>query len=217
MSYQKRISSPRTWVTPRKGTKYLTQPYPGKRRDLSMPLNLVIRDLLHIASIRREVKIMLNQKDVLVDGKVIGTEKFPIGIFDIVSIPRIKKNWRIFINEKKRFAAEEIKDSEIESKAYKVTGKKVLGGNKTQLNLFNGRNVLLDNKDIKVNDSVVIELKSGKVTKHLPMKEKSKVYIVGGTHLGNMGVIEKLTGQTAKVKLGDKSFEIKLENVYVKE
>ena len=149
MSYLKRVASPRTWITARKGTKYLTMPYPGKLRELSMPINLVIRDLLKIAYIRKEVKIMLHQKEILVDGKVINTEKFPVRIFDVVSLPKIKKIFQVFINEKKRFDAREIKDSEAGVKAYKVIDKTTLKGNKNQLNLFNGRNVLSEDKKNK--------------------------------------------------------------------
>lgn len=209
------MSSPRTWITKRKGTKYLTRPYPGKLRDLSMPLNLVIRDLLKIVDLRKEVKIMLHQKDILVDGKLINTEKFPVGIFDIVSLPKIKKNYQIFINEKKRFDAREIKESEIANKPYKVIGKTTLKNGKSQLNLFNGRNVLSEDGKIKVNDSVIIDLKSGKIKDHLPIKSGSKAYIIGGTHLGNNGVIEKVSGHNVKIKLGDSSFELQMKNIYV--
>lgn len=215
MSYLKRISSPRTWITKRKGTKYLTSPYPGKLSDLSMPLNLVIRDLLKIVDLRKEVKIMLHQKEILVDGKLVNTEKFPVGIFEIVSLPKIKKNYQIFINEKKRFDAREVKDSEIDSKSCKVIGKTSIGKGKIQLNLFNGRNVLSEDKNIKVNDSVIIDLKSGKLKDHLPIKAGSKVYIVGGTHLGSNGVVEKVSEHKVNVKLGDSSFELQMKNVYV--
>ncbi len=213
MSYQKRISSPRTWVTPRKGTKYLTRPYPGKIKDLSMPLNLVIRDLLKLATTRKEVKIMLNQKEILVNGKIVNIEKFPVGILDIVSFPKIKKHYKILVNDKKKFDAEEVKDTK--TQAYKVIGKTSLKKNKVQLNLFNGRNVLSEDKKIKVNDSVEVNFVDGKIVKHLPMKEGSQVYIVGGSHLGNNGTVQKITDQNANVKIGKNIFEIKMRNVYV--
>jgi len=214
MSYLKRIASPRTWVTPRKGTKYLTSPYPGKLRELSMPLNLVIRDLLKLASTRKEVKIMLNQKDVLINGRVVNNEKFPVGILDIVTIPKIKKSYNIYINEKKKFDAEEMKEN-TKSQVYKVVNKTVLPKNKVQLNLFNGRNVLHEDKKVKVNDSVVLDLEKGKILKHLPIKEGAKVYVIGGTHLGSNGVVNKIKDNEVNVKIGSNSFDLKVRNVYV--
>ena len=217
MAYLKRISSPKTWVTPRKGTKYLTRPYPGKIAKLAMPLNLVLRDLLQLVSTRKEVKILLNQREVLVNGKAIKTEKFPVGILDVVSIPRIKKNYQLFVNEKKKFGFKEVKEDAIKAQVSKVIGKTTLKKKKMQLNLFNGRNILSEDAGIKVNDSVKVDINKNKILKHLPIKTGSKVYIIGGTHLGNTGVANKVTDSNVNIKIGNKSFEIKMKNVYVME
>ena len=38
-----------------------------------------------------------------VDGRVRTDPKFPLGLFDVLSIPKIKKNYRIMIDVKGRF------------------------------------------------------------------------------------------------------------------
>lgn len=179
-----------------------------------MPLNLVLRDLLKIALTRKEVRIMLHNKDILVDGIVMTSEKFPVGLFDVLSIPKIKKNYRLIVNELRRIDLEEIADADTKTMVCKVIGKKSLTDKKTQINLFNGRNVLSEMK-VKTNDSVVIDLAKGSVLKHLALKEGAKIFVIGGSHLGQKGTVEKMEETQAIVKSSGESFPLKLENIYV--
>lgn len=217
MSHVKRKSAPRTWVVPRKGTKYLTSPYPGKSAELSMPLNLILRDVLKLSNNRKESRMLLNDGNVLVNGKAVKTEKFSVGLFDVVSIPKAGKNYRAMINEKKKFDIEEVKDSETKNKVYKVIGKTSLNGKKLQVNLFDGRNILSDEKEkMSINDSVLIDLESGKIVKYLPLKEGAKAYIFGGTHLGQTGIVGKVADKkSVVVKIKNKEYSIRPQNVYV--
>ncbi len=214
MSHLKRLASPKTWPIPRKGTKYLTSPKPGKVSSLSMPVALMIRDLLKLSSSRRETRIMLHNKEVLVNGKVVGDTKAPVGLFDVISLPKIKKNYRVTLNDKRKIELEEIKESEAKSKACKVIGKTTLKGNKVQVNLLNGDNVLSDAK-VKTNDSLVLDLNKRTVLKHLAFKEGANALIIGGKHLGQRAVIEKVDKNEATLKVGKESFPIKPRNVYV--
>jgi small subunit ribosomal protein S4e len=214
MSHEKRLSSPRTWPISRKGTKYLTRQYPGKLADLSMPLNLIIRDVLKLAHIRKEVKIMIHNKEIFVNGKLAPKEKTSVGLFDVVSMPKIKKNYRLSLNDKMKLETEEVSDAEAKLKACKVIGKTMLKGNKLQLNFLNGGNALSDLK-ANIEDSVIIEMSNGKIVKHLPMKEGAKALILGGKHMGQRGTVDKIEDKEAVMKIGKESFNIKLRNVYV--
>ena len=54
----KRRASPRSWTTPRKGTKWLKRPAPGPHaQDQSIPLLLVLRDLRHVVTSTREARL----------------------------------------------------------------------------------------------------------------------------------------------------------------
>ena len=214
MSHEKRLSSPRTWPIPRKGTKYLTRQYPGKIADLSMPLNLIIRDVLKLAHIRKEVKIMIHNREILINGKFAAKEKCSVGLFDVVSIPKIKKSYRLSLNDKMKLETEEVSDAEAKQKVCKIIGKTVLKGNKLQLNFLNGGNALSDAK-ASMEDSVMIEMSSGKILKHLPMKEGAKALIIGGKHMGQKGTVDRINDKEAVMRIGKESFNIKLRNVYV--
>ena len=65
----------------------------------------------------------LRGKEIMVDGKVIEEEKYPIGLFDTLSLVNLGKSYRVLINDKGRFDVEEIKATEINQKVYKVLGK----------------------------------------------------------------------------------------------
>jgi small subunit ribosomal protein S4e len=48
------------------------------------------------------------QANLLVDGRIRKDPKFPLGLMDVLSIPRIKKNYRVLIDVKGRFVLNEI-------------------------------------------------------------------------------------------------------------
>ena len=214
MSHLKRIASPKSWIIPRKGTKYLLIPYPGKALEISMPLGMIIRDLLQLTHKKKETRAFLKNKEIMVDGKVIEEEKFPVSIFDTIAIPSLKKFYRVSINSRGKFELNEIKENEISSKILKVIGKTSLKKGKIQLNLFNGRNMLSD-KSVKVNDSLLVDLEKNSIIKHIPLKEGCEIYILGGKHLGEKGTIKSMKENNAQVNIGGKAFEIQLKNVYV--
>ena len=215
MAHVKRLSSPKTWPVPRKGTKYLTSPMPGRIKALSVTLTMALRDILGLASTSKEVRSMIHGKEVLVNGENAKSYKDPIGVFDVLGIPKIGKNYVVVIGEDRKIGLEEFKGSG-KTTVRKVVGKTSLKGGKTQLNLFDSWNILSDMK-VKVNDSVVLDVKKKQIIKHLPFKEGAKVHVIGGTHQGYKGVVDKVSEGQAEVKIGDKVFQIKKENLYISE
>ncbi|MBU2523537.1 MAG: hypothetical protein KKE23_04610 [Nanoarchaeota archaeon] len=214
MAHLKRLASPKSWIIPRKGTKYVLIAYPGK--EISMPLGMLVRDLLKLTSIKKETRSFLKKKEIMIDGKVIEEEKFPVGLFDTVALKSLGKFYRIIINEHGKFDVQEIKENEVNQKPYKVMGKTSLKNGKMQLNLFNGRNMISDKK-VKVNDSVVVDLQKNSILKHIPLKDGASIYVLGGKHMGCFGVVEKIIERNAKVKIGKESSEIPLDKIYVLE
>jgi len=207
------MASPKTWIIPKKGTKYVLCAYPGKISGISMPLGMVVRDLLKLTSIKKETRAFLKNREIMIDGKVIEEEKFPVSLFDTIALPKMKKFYRAIINQHGKFELSEMKENEMGQKVYKVLNKTSLKKGKLQLNLFNGRNVISDKK-VNVNDSLLIDLQKNSIIKHLPLREGAKTYVLGGKHLGSFGTIEKI-GEKAKVKIGNESFEIPLDKIYV--
>ncbi|MEM2956084.1 MAG: hypothetical protein QW041_00705 [Candidatus Pacearchaeota archaeon] len=213
MSHIKRKAMEKSWPLPRKGTKYLLKPYPGKKKEMSIPLGLIIRDVLKIANTRKEVKALLHNNEVKINGKIVTEEKFPLSIFDILSLEKLGKHFRVIFNKNGKIMMEEISEKEANLKICKVTGKKILKGGIQQINCLDGRNFIYKDK-VKINDSIVVDLKENKIIKILPLKQGADVFIIGGKHIGEKGKISEID-EKIKTIIDGKSFEIQAKNIYV--
>jgi len=202
----KRIAMPKNWPLPRKGKKKFV-PY-GKN---AIPLLVIVRDMLKITHTKKETKKILQEGIVLVDNKTRKDERFPVGLFDIIAIPKLKKAYRLVIKGGK-FCLEEIKETNM--KTCKVIGKKILRNKKIQINLYDGKN-FIHNKEVRVGDSVIVDLAQNKVVGHLPLKEGCKVIVVSGSHAGFVGSVEKISKKVT-VK-NSKIIEIPRKNLFVVE
>jgi len=184
--YLKRNKVPRKWAIPRKGTKYLVVPLHSLNQGI--PLLIVLREMLKVIRIRKEAKKILNLGKIKINNKIIREEKFPLTLFDILDLDG--KTFKIIIKNKK-FNLIEVKGREAEEKIVKVKDKKIVKGNKVQINLSDGRNYLFKEK-INTGDSVVIDLKENKIKDILPFKQNSKVLFIKGKHIGEEGLIEEI-------------------------
>ena len=88
-----RLAVPRTWQVKKKGIKWISRPLPGAHAmDRSVPLNFVFRYLLDYARTNKEVKHILNNQEIFVDGVRRKNPRFAIGIMDVLSIPKLENN-----------------------------------------------------------------------------------------------------------------------------
>jgi small subunit ribosomal protein S4e len=194
--HQKRIAAPRSWRIERKTAFWTVKPRPGPHPgDKSMPLLLVVRDMLKLADNSKETKRILNEGNVVVNGRVRKDHKFPVGIFDILSFPAIKANYMVFLDKKGKLSLVEIGESEASEKLCRVNGKRMIKEGKIQLNLHDGGNILPGEDlsgEIKTHDSVIVSLESNEIVQHFAYKEGSKVMVIGGKHSAQTGEIEEI-------------------------
>ena len=65
----KRPMIPKSWPVERRGTVFVSKPNPGPHSlKLGLPIMIFIKDMLGMAKSAREVKNILNENEVLVDG-----------------------------------------------------------------------------------------------------------------------------------------------------
>src|SRR3989344_1795853 len=207
--------APKSWPNVlRKNTKYVSKPKPGTHKlEFSLTLGSIIKDL-GLAKTTREIKKILNDKEILVDGRRVKERNFSIGFMDVVSIKDIG-NYRLTINESGFLKLIELKVS-TNIKLTKIINKTMYRGSRLQLNLIDSRNVLVKENKYNVGDSLVIELPSQKITEHLPLKEGSFILLIGGKHIGDKGVIEKISGKNIVYKNKDNnSFETLKDYAFV--
>lgn len=200
-----RKKAPITWPIPKKGTKYIA----AGMGEKSIPLYIIIRDVMKMAETRKEVKKILNEKIVRVNGKIVRNEKYPLSLYDILSLK--DKNYRIILKNKK-FGIEETKETN--KKVVKVIGKKILKGKKIQINLSDGRNYLVKEK-IDIGDSVVIDLINRKIIEVLKFEKGKKVLVIKGKHIGKIGIIEEIEDKNCKIKVDGEKINIKKDYLMI--
>lgn len=186
--HKTRSELPVNWPLPRKGTKYFVGSSHSPNEGI--PIQIVLRDILKIGNTRKEIRFMLLNKEISVNGKVRINKKFPVKLFDIITIQKLGKSYRLEIAGKKlKFI--EVKDKDTNKKIVKIIGKILLSKKGFQMNLEDGLNFIVKDK-FNTGSSVVLNLKENKIEKILELKEGSKVMIVSGKHSGKQGKVKEV-------------------------
>jgi len=211
MAWLKRLASPDWWPIERKTKKFVVSPRGPYPKYYSIPLAVILRDIFKLAETGKEARSIIKRGMVFVDGKKIKDPKFGVGLLDVIQIPSLNKSWRVI--PKNGLDLLEIDESDANKKICKIINKKVLKGNKTQLNLFGGKNIITDG-DYSTHDSLLLELPSLKILDHLKFEEGNLALITGGKNAGKIEKISKI--EKDRVWVGDeKKFEVSKKFVTV--
>ena len=194
--HRTRESVPSTIPISRKGTKYVVRPL--SHLASAVPVVIAVRDMLKIARNTREVKSMIHQKVLKLNGRVVHDFRESIKLFNILEAD---KKYQLILLPTKRFSLEEVKSDD---RICKIIGKVMLPGKKIQFNLHDGSNIISTDK-LEVNDTVIIH--AGKIKKHISLKTAKEVFVMYGKYVGQKGKIHSLN-EKAEVKLEDKTVEL---------
>ncbi len=197
----KKLTVPRSWLTDKKSNKYITKPNAGSHPfGLGVSINMLFKDMLKYCKTSKEVKSILKNKEVLVDGKRRYDHRHIIGFMDVLSIPEIKEHYVILLNKKGKLIAKEIKKKDSEIKISKIINKKILGKNKIQINMSDGRNIILKKDEYKVGNSLVLSIPKQEIKECLKLDKGAFVIIIGGKYTGSMGTVEEIKDNLVKLK-----------------
>jgi small subunit ribosomal protein S4e len=208
----KRKPAPRFWPIHRKEVTWVVKPSAGPHSiDHCLPLAVVLRDILGIAKTRKEAKTIVSEGKVLVDGKVRRRDDFPLGSFDVLSMPEIEKNFRILPSER-GLVLQPIAEDEAKFKLCRIENKKVVGKGNVLLNLHDGSNILIRIADPKnpqedvydTLDTIKVSIPEKEITDRIGMKENDFAIITGGKNIGKYGrivEIEKAEGKKRRSAL----------------
>jgi small subunit ribosomal protein S4e len=184
MTHLKRFSIPKNWPMSRKGEKFAISPSPGPHARMScIPLRVILRDILGYADSSREARSILSQGKVLVDKSPRRDPGFPVGLMDVIEIPDTRDCFRIMAGTS-GLELEKIDRAQASWKICKIMGKTSLKGSLQQLNLHDGRNLLIKRDTYKVGDSVIISLPEQKILKHYRLEKGSHGFITAGRNMG---------------------------------
>lgn len=218
----KRLAAPKAWMLDKLGGTFAPRPSTGphKLRE-SLPLVIFLRNRLKYALTNTEVKKIVMQRHIKVDGKVRTDINYPAGFMDVVTIEKTGEFFRLIYDVKGRFTIHRITADEAKYKLCKV--KKVTIGPKKipYLVTHDGRTIRYPDPMIHVNDTIQLDIASGKITDHIRFESGNLVMITGGRNLGRVGTVvnrEKHPGSFEIVHIKDANghtFATRLTNVFI--
>jgi small subunit ribosomal protein S4e len=219
--HQKRLSVPKSWPVERKTDTFTVKADSGPHGEDGVPLLVLLRDVLGYVASKKEARYALEQGNVLVNGDENVAEDRPIGMFDILGFAERDEHYRVFPDEGGRLALTPIDEDAADSKLGKIENKTLVSGDRTQLNLHDGQNLLVDEDEYSAGDSIVVSNEDSEVVAHFPYEEGSLVTAVRGAHAGDIGEIEEIQvtpgsgSNSVTVATDDGTFETVEEYVVV--
>ena len=199
----KREVAPKFWPIWRKKFNWTIKPDSGPHPiDRCLPLGLVVRDVLGKGKTRREAKKVISKGTIAVDAKIRTDDLFPIGLMDVVSIPEIKKDYRVLPSEK-GLILHPIDGDETQFKLVRIENKHTLKDGHVQLGLHDGRSLLIRVNDpqkpeediYQIFDTLKISLSDSEILERIGLAKGMIAILTGGKNAGKYGVITSITDQ----------------------
>ena len=184
----------------RKGTKYIARTLGYLNNSVSVVI--AIRDMLKLARNLKELKGMIKDKLIKLNGKPVHDFRQSIRLFNILEAD---KPYVLSVSPTGRYIFEETKAKE---RLCKVIGKKLLSKKRIQFNMNDGTNIISKDK-INVGDSLYFDFE-GKVKKHISLEKGKEVFVFAGKYIGQSGKIESIKDNKAKIKFKGKEQEVEL-------
>jgi small subunit ribosomal protein S4e len=221
MAKLKRLLAPKFWKVPRKVMTWVVAPRAGPHKKFEcIPLAIILRNILGLTETGREAKTVIKKGDIFVDGKARKEHAYPVGLMDVVSIPKLNKFYRM-IPFPKGLKLIEIQEKEAKLKLLKIMNKSSVKKGKIQLNFHDGKNLIIGKDVYKTGDSVLVELPSLKIIDHVKLEKDVMGLIIGGVNAGLLAtakeiIVSRSTEPNRVVcELENKKLEISHEHFFV--
>ncbi|MEM1764978.1 MAG: 30S ribosomal protein S4e [Zestosphaera sp.] len=197
----KSFGAPAFWPILRKAYKWTVKTSPGPHPiNRSVPLLIIVRDFMGLAETSGEARKIIAEGNIKVDGRVRKDYKFPVGIMDVIEVVKTGEYFRVLPVPTKVLGLLPISEDEASFKLYRIENKTTVKGGHIQLNLHDGRNVLVRVSDprnpaedtYETLGTVKLSLRDGKIEEYYPMREGAVAIIVGGKNIGRVAKILKI-------------------------
>jgi small subunit ribosomal protein S4e len=184
---------------------------------LGLPINIILKKELGFTATTKETKTLLNKKSCFVNDRLVKDVHLIVGFMDVITFPEIKQNYRVTLSKKGKLSIVEIDEKEAKLRLSKVVGKTKIKGGKIQINTLDSYNILVKEDKYKTSDSLLLENKSNEIKKVFSLVEGSSIILIGGKHIGSIGVIEKIENNNIFFKSNDNEqiYETLKKFVYV--
>jgi small subunit ribosomal protein S4e len=180
-----------------------TRPGPHPR-DNSLPLVMVIREILGHAKTAREAIRIISTGKIKVDGVIRRDHRFPVGLMDVLQIEGTAETFRVLPRPNIGLTPTPIEQKEAGFKLCKIVGKRNIPGGRTQLNFHDGRNMIIQARDARqkageeyvVGGAIQLGFPGQKIIGEVPFQTGVLGLVVDGRNQGLVGRIESITPGT---------------------
>lgn len=218
----KRLNAPYHWMLDKLSGIFAPKPSAGphKQREC-LPLLLILRNRLKYALTGKEVQSILMQRLVKVDGKVRTDHTYPTGFMDVISIEKTDEHFRLVLDTKGRFVIHRISKEEAAYKLCRVRTVQFGKGGVPYVTTHDGRTIRYPDPEVKANDSVMLDIETGKIKEFVKNDLGALVIVTGGHNAGRVGKVvhkEKHKGSFEIVHIEDAAgnrFATRLTNIFV--
>ena len=187
----------------RKGTKYVARA--RSHIDSAVPLVIAVRDMLHLAKTAQEVREMIKQKALKINGRVVVSLNESLQLFHIL---HADKDYELVLSSSGKFMFHEHKKK---GRLTKVISRRLVKGKKLQLNLHDGTNSI-GKADIKIGDSLYLD-QANKVISHVSLTKGSQVLIMTGSYTGQEGKITQHSKDKVHLTIDKKEVVLPITSV----
>ena len=188
----------------KKNFTYAVKPSPGPHAaDDCIPIAILLRDMFNFARNMSEAKRILYERNVEVDGRVKTNRKHPLGFMDVISFPKINQHYRMIYFPKVGLRTVPIAQKEVNVKLCQIKNKTTIKGGLTQINLHDGRNIVLSPEESKnqsyyTHDTLKISLPDQKILEGYELKIGNYGFVTSGRWMGKHGIIEEISSHGTK-------------------
>lgn len=188
----KRLAVPTQWNLDKRSGKYAVRPLPGPHsKELSIPLKYVLARFLKIANTAKEIEYIASSKMISINGRDVDSIKFPVGIFDVITIKKTNQHFRIYLGANKKFKIHKITSEESQFRISKVVSKHTYEG-VPLTHTMDGFNFKFSDPAIKIDDTVKIDLKTNKIVSSITLEVGKLAYVFAGPQSGRIGTVTKI-------------------------
>lgn len=194
----KTFAAPVFWPILKKEYKWTVKPSPGPHPiNRCIPLLLIVRDIMGYAKTNREARMLIAEGHFKIDGRVRRDYKYPVGLMDVIEVIDTGEYYRVIPVPGRVLGLIPISRDEAGFKLCRIENKTVVKNGNIQLNLHDGRNVLIRVSDPKnpVEDTyetlgtLKLTIPEQTIEQYIELKEGVIAIISGGRNVGRVGRI----------------------------
>ena len=202
----KRKPAPKMWPIHRKEAVWTVMPKPGPHSiSRSLPLALIVRDMLGFAKTAKEAKKIFLQGKITVDGKVRRDERFLVGLMDVISILDAKKAYRVLPSGKGLFL-HPIGADEAAFRLCRIENKTVVKGGNIHLDFHDGSSSLINVSDSQNPEETVyhtldvlnLSVPDRELLGYTKLIVGAPAIVIGGKNMGKSGKVATIEKKSDK-------------------